>query len=241
MMIRSFLALTISFSALSAHAYWWGSYTTKGVLTVTKPFTIKRTVKYKADKLDQQVITLAPGAYRISVLSSNYNESAGCLPMIYCSEGKDVSYLEIAFLKKNGEVARAIEFKADSENLKGKGPFYDAKKMRQSFNIFEKSSSSTKSVNYHTVNDEYCEVDEYSVSGGGGGLFYGYGDRTISAIGVKTTHKHDDVTTTVVNMKFTDAATNEVIASYAGSRDDTQSDILDSEGKCRLNRNHDNN
>jgi hypothetical protein len=235
------LLLALGLQVLTINAFAMGSrLITEGDITVTKAFVAKDT-ENKNQRATGKKAVFPVGTFKFSVSSSSREQPRpSCIPLVSCGY-KDpvyVPYLSLTASKYDKKLQQYVaiastEFVASGTSLKDGTYAYYGKNTKQPFNIFIKESSYDKKENY-TSEKEECEVELYRRSGG-----YYYGGGTTYGIGKQVVRRHDDVTITNVQAKITDAVTNQVIATFKGSREFRRSEI-DSTGECILNANSQN-
>jgi hypothetical protein len=234
------LVLILGLQVLTVNAFAMGGrLITEGEIVVTKSFVAKETENKNARATGKKAV-FPVGKYKFSVNSVSREVPRGsCIPLVSCGykEPEYVGYLNLVAKKYDKKIEQyvpfaSVDFVASSTPLKDDTYAYYGKNTKQPFNIFLKETRAEKKENYTSAKEE-CEVELYRKSG------YYYGGGTVYGVGTQTVNRHDEVEVTTVSAKITDAATNEVIANFKGSREYRSSQV-DGTGECHLNVNQNN-
>lgn len=195
----------------------------RGDVEVVKSFTVKG-VSPQTGRSNGEKLTVVPGKFKMSLGISNSEHFRGVCPLFIGCIGERVKVRAMSLTFGAGEKARNIEFIAPVEFLKDGTAVTYAKNSKQSFNVFMRTSKSTKKGNYRT------EVEECSVKVSCEDGYYG---RCTYAVGENEVSYHDEITTTYMVVKLT-GLKNELLATFNGKEDSTRT-VQEGETKCVLN------
>lgn len=232
MNVTAMVLSALLLQASVAHADRDGfSVASQGRLTVVKSFSVSSNI---SGHQIANSLTLRPGTYDVGLANGSYYKSTLCDLLPYCTERweKDPSYYgEISLLKKEDgsnyrKMVKRVKFATESARQAGENGALAELVSGQGIKIYRRSDVSEQWVNSQEALIQ-CTIKDR--------CWDAYGYHCSYLAGTASATVQDKVTVTKVTAKLV-STNGALLATYASSETQRETDIVTAQGECHPNR-----